>query len=176
MHRWWNACSECVCSLRGPPLAAAEALHTALADFRKHVPLIEALREPGMRERHWRQLEQSTGIRLHMDAGLSLAAAVAQKLPRHSEAVCALAHTAARERALDNMLDDMQVRLACCCNTLFRFAFTLPLSEMQSQLLQVKRASCTANVRFDWPMQSAATRLQHVVSANVSACRLTGAA
>jgi dynein heavy chain len=43
-----------------------------LATFKEHLPLITALREPGMRQRHWEQLTQKLGVSIAPTTDLSL--------------------------------------------------------------------------------------------------------
>lgn len=43
-----------------------------LEDFRKHVPLIQAMREPGLRSRHWEQLAQKLGFSVTPNPDLTL--------------------------------------------------------------------------------------------------------
>ncbi len=45
-------------------------------DFEKHVPLITALRNPGLRGRHWDRISAAAGAPIRADAGFSLSRAL----------------------------------------------------------------------------------------------------
>eukprot|EP00976_Prorocentrum_cordatum_P096154 1190450-Prorocentrum_minimum.AAC.4 len=50
--------------LKGPPLEVATILKDRLADFQQYIPLIIALRNPGLRDRHWDKLTDKIGIKV----------------------------------------------------------------------------------------------------------------
>jgi dynein heavy chain len=60
MQRWHQASSKLAKSLTlsAPAALVAQQLAAAVAEFRKHLPLIMALRNPGLRARHWRKVRE----------------------------------------------------------------------------------------------------------------------
>ena len=51
-------------------LAVAKTIRQQIETFRPHMPLIAALRNPGMRQRHWDALTAELGFELHPDTTL----------------------------------------------------------------------------------------------------------
>jgi dynein heavy chain len=52
-----------------------------------HIPLITALRNPGLRDRHWEQITERVGFPVKADAGFSVSRALQLKLPTHLDAI-----------------------------------------------------------------------------------------
>lgn len=50
-------------------------------DFQKHLPLITALRNPGLRGRHWERISSVVGAPIKGDAGFNLSRALQLGLP-----------------------------------------------------------------------------------------------
>lgn len=55
--------------LTGAPLQVAEAVRQQLQDFQQHIPLVAALRNPGLRDRHWEKISTAVGCPVKADAG-----------------------------------------------------------------------------------------------------------
>lgn len=55
--------------------------------FKKFVPLVQALRNPGMRERHWDQLTEQLGFKLNPDKNFTLVKAQEMKLLEHQDVI-----------------------------------------------------------------------------------------
>lgn len=50
----------------------ATKLKDEVEDFRQYIPLVQALRQPGMRERHWDLLTETLGFALKPDKNFTL--------------------------------------------------------------------------------------------------------
>lgn len=61
---------------QGNAHTVAQQLKDKLAIFSEHLPLITALRNPGLRDRHWKKLSNELGFDLRPDDSFSLARAV----------------------------------------------------------------------------------------------------
>jgi dynein heavy chain len=68
-HRWWRGSAKLLKQLTGAPLEVAEAVRQQLQEFQQHVPLISALRNPGLRDRHWEKISAAVGCPVKADAG-----------------------------------------------------------------------------------------------------------
>lgn len=71
-YRWWRSSAKLLKQLTGPPLEVAEAVRQQLQSFQQHVPLITALRNPGLRDRHWDKISAAVGCPVKADAGVLL--------------------------------------------------------------------------------------------------------
>ena len=54
-------------------------------DFKPHIPLISALRNPGMRERHWKELSSQIGIDIVLNDSFTLTKVFSLGLGSHIE-------------------------------------------------------------------------------------------
>lgn len=53
----------------GAAQEAVSAVRTQLQAFQQHLPLLAALRNPGLRERHWGKISGAVGFTVQVDAG-----------------------------------------------------------------------------------------------------------
>lgn len=67
--RWWRSSAKLLKQLTGPPLEVAESVRQQLQSFQQHIPLITALRNPGLRDRHWDKISAAVGCPVKADAG-----------------------------------------------------------------------------------------------------------
>lgn len=75
------------------------------------VPLIAALRNPGLRERHWAQLSAAVGKPiLTADGSFSLSVALQINLHAHMKLVEEVSEFASKQYSLERTLDKIQVR------------------------------------------------------------------
>ncbi len=68
---------------------------------------VQALRNPGMRDRHWQQLSAQLGFRLFPDKHFTLAAAEGMGLLGHLPAITRVADVAGKEYSIEVALDKM---------------------------------------------------------------------
>ena len=54
-------------------------------DFKPHIPLISALHNPGMRERHWKELSSQIGIDIVLNDSFTLTKVFSLGLGSHIE-------------------------------------------------------------------------------------------
>ncbi|KAG1679690.1 hypothetical protein FOA52_006209 [Chlamydomonas sp. UWO 241] len=85
-----------------------EAIRTEVEDFKKFVPLVQALRNPGMRDRHWDGLSTELGLDVHPDSSFTLAKAEEQGLLSHLETITRVSDVAGKEFSIEQALDKMQ--------------------------------------------------------------------
>lgn len=58
----------------------AGQLKSRVESFQGHLPMIVALRNPGMRDRHWAKLSDAVGFPVRADANFSVSRALALNL------------------------------------------------------------------------------------------------
>ena len=76
--------------------------------FKKFVPLVHALRNAGMADRHWDQLSGELGVDLHPDDKFTLATAESMGLLEHLDLITKVSEIAGKEHAIETALDKMQ--------------------------------------------------------------------
>ncbi|KAF6265404.1 dynein heavy chain 6 [Scenedesmus sp. NREL 46B-D3] len=108
VDKWWRGSAKLLKQLTGAPLQVAEAVRQQLQEFQQHVPLIAALRNPGLRDRHWDKISAAVGCPVKADAGFSLSRALQIGLPAHLDALEEVSEHASKEFSLERTLDKMQ--------------------------------------------------------------------
>jgi dynein heavy chain len=72
MVRWVRSSAKLLRQLSGSAAEVVGAIRKQLEDFQQHLPLVTALRNPGLRDRHWEKLTASVGFPVKADAGARL--------------------------------------------------------------------------------------------------------
>ncbi|WIA11828.1 hypothetical protein OEZ85_011917 [Tetradesmus obliquus] len=88
--------------------ANADSLRQQVEEFKALVPLVQALRNPGMRPRHWDSLSAELGLDLHPDKAYTLDQALKQGLLGHLEVLSKTADVASKEYSIEQALDKLQ--------------------------------------------------------------------
>lgn len=86
----------------------AETVEGWIAEFKPYGPLINALRNPGMRERHWEALSENLGFEVKPDKKLTFTKCLDMKLDQHIDAIVKVGETAGKEFGLETALDKME--------------------------------------------------------------------
>ncbi|KAK9803422.1 hypothetical protein WJX72_010826 [[Myrmecia] bisecta] len=89
------------------PAANCEAIRAEIEDFQKLVPLVMALRNPGMRERHWAQLSAELAMPLNPDKSFTLTKAQEMNLLASLDVISKVADVAGKEWSIEVALDKM---------------------------------------------------------------------
>ncbi len=79
-----------------------------MGEFRPYVPLIAALRQPGMRDRHWDQISTALEMDVHPTEAFTLTTAINMGLLHHLEAIQEVSDLASKEYSIEVMLQKMQ--------------------------------------------------------------------
>ncbi|GMH70086.1 hypothetical protein TrRE_jg13191 [Triparma retinervis] len=91
-----------------PQAKIATEIKKQVTAFRPHVPLITALRNPGMRERHWEQLSKDLNLAyLAPDENTSLNSFLELDLGDSIELISKVAESAGKEFQIESALDSM---------------------------------------------------------------------
>eukprot|EP00698_Gefionella_okellyi_P007692 TRINITY_DN1880_c0_g3_i1.p1 TRINITY_DN1880_c0_g3~~TRINITY_DN1880_c0_g3_i1.p1 ORF type:complete len:4251 (-),score=1210.42 TRINITY_DN1880_c0_g3_i1:76-12828(-) len=85
----------------------AQHYRSKLEDFKQHLPLIQSLRNPGMKDRHWTAIFERTGLHLKPKSTLTLSRILEMGIRDHLDALTEIADAAAKEFSLEKALQKM---------------------------------------------------------------------
>ncbi|XP_066527086.1 dynein axonemal heavy chain 1 [Hoplias malabaricus] len=86
----------------------ASYIRGAIEDFRPYIPLIQGLRNPGMRSRHWTLLSERIHMTVQPKANLTFSRCLELGLQQHVDEIAQVAEVAGKEYAIEQALDKMQ--------------------------------------------------------------------
>jgi dynein heavy chain, axonemal len=109
VFRWWKATGKLLKAVGGEAGAVAQTLRAELEEFRQYVPLINALRNPGLKDRHWNKISSIAGAPVKADERFSLSVALSMRLMSHVTVIEEISASASKEYGLEKALDRMQV-------------------------------------------------------------------
>ena len=90
------------------PLKVVAHVKLKLDEFSQHIPLLQCILNPGMRERHWKKLAEKTGSTSAQPTGVStLFSLLEQNVGEHLEAINEQSDIASKEMSLEKTLDKM---------------------------------------------------------------------
>ena len=78
-----------------------------LEEFKAHLPLIHAMLNPGMRERHWRKVKDEAGRSVQPNEMSTLHSLIEQQVGDHLAIIQEASETASKEHSLEKALDRM---------------------------------------------------------------------
>uniref|UniRef100_A0A6I8PKH9 Dynein axonemal heavy chain 1 n=1 Tax=Ornithorhynchus anatinus TaxID=9258 RepID=A0A6I8PKH9_ORNAN len=101
---------KCVKQFKDLPacLEVAEDIRARIEEFKPYIPLIQGLRNPGMRTRHWEALSVDIHINIKPKVNLTFSRCLDMKLQEHVEIISKVAETASKEYAIEQALDKME--------------------------------------------------------------------
>lgn len=94
-HTYTPACQEVASDIRGK-----------IDDFRPYIPLIQGLRNPGMRGRHWQLLSDRIHMNVKPKANLTFSRCLELGLQDHVDEIAQVAEVAGKEYAIEQVLDN----------------------------------------------------------------------
>lgn len=89
-------------------LNVATTIKDEMDDFKPYVPLIQALRNPGMRDRHWDRLSEEIGLNIRPSETLTLTDLIKMNLIDKIPAISKVCDVAGKEYAIESALDKME--------------------------------------------------------------------
>jgi dynein heavy chain len=89
------------------PLSVAGIIKNEMDEFKPYLPLIQALGNPGMRDRHWDRLSEELGINLHTDETFTLAGMLQMQLLERIDTISKVCDVAGKEYSIEEALDKM---------------------------------------------------------------------
>ncbi|CAG5113648.1 Oidioi.mRNA.OKI2018_I69.chr2.g7738.t1.cds [Oikopleura dioica] len=89
-------------------LNVASNFKQSVEAFKPYVPLIQGLRNQGMRIRHWEQLSEELGFKISLKKELTFQKCLDMKLDTYTEQINKVSEVAAKEYAIETALDKME--------------------------------------------------------------------
>ncbi|KAK6626145.1 hypothetical protein RUM43_006450 [Polyplax serrata] len=86
----------------------ATAIKNDIDDFRPYIPLIVALKSPGLRDRHWDQILKQTGCNIKVNMALTFKDCLQAGLQYHAETLVKISETATKEHAIEVTMEEME--------------------------------------------------------------------
>ncbi|NWT16478.1 DYH1 protein, partial [Vireo altiloquus] len=77
-------------------------------DFKQYVPLIQGLRNPGMRDRHWEMLSNQIKADVELEPSMTFGRCLELNLQDHMETILKVAETASKEYAIESALNKIE--------------------------------------------------------------------
>ena len=78
-------------------------MRTQIEEFRPFIPLIQGLRNPGMRSRHWDLLSKELGFTIVPKASLTFSKCLEMKLDEYIEQIAKVAEVAGKEYSIEQV-------------------------------------------------------------------------
>lgn len=78
-------------------------IRARIEEFKPYIPLIQGLRNPGMRNRHWEILSNEININVRPKANLTFARCLEMNLQDHIESISKVAEVAGKEYAIEQV-------------------------------------------------------------------------
>lgn len=105
----WRTMFKSVKQFKNIPgiLSVASSIKDEMDDFKPNLPLIQALRNPGMRDRHWDRLSEDLQIDLHPTEAMNLTQILNMKLLDKIDNITKVCDVAGKEYAIEAALDKM---------------------------------------------------------------------
>lgn len=86
----------------------ASKVKTRVEEFREHMPLVQTLFNPGLRDRHWDQISESIGFPLKPDDEMCLSKLVDMNLESHIAKFESISEAASKEYSLEKAMEKMK--------------------------------------------------------------------
>ena len=81
----------------------AQEIKGRIEEFKPFIPLIQGLRNPGMRNRHWEQLSDDLGFPIRQKANLTFSKCLEMKLNDHIQTIAKVAEVAGKEYSIEQV-------------------------------------------------------------------------
>ncbi|XP_051269985.1 dynein axonemal heavy chain 1 isoform X2 [Dicentrarchus labrax] len=86
----------------------ATVIRNKIEDFRPYIPLIQGLRNPGMRSRHWEMLSERIHMKVKPKANLTFSRCLELGLQNHIDDIAQVAEVAGKEFTIEQALEKME--------------------------------------------------------------------
>nr|AML30858.1 axonemal inner arm dynein heavy chain 2 [Marsilea vestita] len=108
VDKWFRSAMKCSKQTVGEAKLVAEELKKRIERFQINIPMISSLRNPGMRDRHWKKLSDRLGFEVSPHAGFSLSTALQLNLLQFIGIIDEVSEFASKEYSVEVALDKMQ--------------------------------------------------------------------
>ena len=107
---WWKFAFRAEKTFEGKkePQSVCTTLKEKLDEFKPNIPIITALRNPGVKDRHWLRLSEEIGHEVMPDGNLTLRNLLEIGILEHEAYIVSLSEQAAKEFAFERTLDKMK--------------------------------------------------------------------
>ncbi|KAL3685151.1 hypothetical protein R1sor_003173 [Riccia sorocarpa] len=105
---WYKNAAKCAKVLTGEAKTVAEEMKRRVETFQENVPMICALRHPGMRDRHYKVLTERLGFEVRSSPSFTVNAARQLELYNHLSVLDEVSEFSAKEYGVEQNLDKMQ--------------------------------------------------------------------
>lgn len=104
----WRTSAKLSKVLTGEPLKVITSTRERLSNFQNYIPMICALSNPGLRDRHWEKISAAVGFTVKADASFSVSRALQLDLPKFITDIEETSEFATKEYSLEKAIDKMQ--------------------------------------------------------------------
>ncbi|KAG6458751.1 hypothetical protein O3G_MSEX011030 [Manduca sexta] len=110
INEYYKTIVKCVRTFADLPKVQHVALtiRDDIDEFRPLVPIIQAVRNPGMKERHWNEFMERAGITVTMNEKQTFAMCLKQGMAEHGALIADIGELASKEYVIEQSLDKMQ--------------------------------------------------------------------
>ncbi|XP_048576009.1 dynein axonemal heavy chain 3 isoform X2 [Nematostella vectensis] len=91
------------------PRRVAESVRSKIDKFKVHLPLLQVICNPGIRERHWTQMSEVVGFDIKPEASTSLCNMLEYNLHKHLDRLEEISGSASKEFGLEKAMEKMKV-------------------------------------------------------------------
>src|SRR5690554_5727339 len=107
VEKAWKKMYKVTAAFKDRPdcLAIAQQIQEQIKEFKPNLPLITALRNPGMRQRHWELVSSHLKFRLQPDINFVLNDLLKLNLNSHLDMITKISDSAGKEYTIENALD-----------------------------------------------------------------------
>ncbi|EKX31285.1 hypothetical protein GUITHDRAFT_83228, partial [Guillardia theta CCMP2712] len=108
--QWWKYAFKAERTFEGKkePQQVAKILKEKLDQFKPYLPIIQGLRTPGMRDRHWAQLSTTVGVEIKPDVSLTLKYMLELGIEKYGDVITEISEVASKEYSFERNLERMK--------------------------------------------------------------------
>ncbi|CAB3221174.1 unnamed protein product [Arctia plantaginis] len=110
INEYYKTIVKCIRTFADLPKvqSVANTIRDAIDEFRPLIPVLQAVRNPGMKERHWNEFMEKSGITVTMNEKQTFQMCLKQGVAEHGELIAEIGELASKEYVIEQSLDKMQ--------------------------------------------------------------------
>ena len=106
------------------PVSIAVDVKSRIETFKKHIPLITVLCNPGIRDRHWKQISDIVGFKFQPDETTSLGLVLERNLALYLDKIDQVSAVASKEHSFEKALQKMRTEWSGVCFNVLEYRDT----------------------------------------------------